>query len=181
MFSAPDPPSFVSESASPIEDDQSSLRTDEPQFQKQSPHASQSSQLHLPNFRIPFDDTITMVSDVAYKASCIPLLILIRMLSFGVSIITNSLQVKAPFGFRPPRSFTKFIAYFMLAFLAISLAYIYCHLPQNNPTWSSRPGFYCRGEVEKMTSSLRSLSETLRRLETRLKEYEVVVNLRTVP
>lgn len=74
---------------------------------------------------------------------------------------------------------------FRLAFLAISLAYIYSHLeehlPLDNPTWCTKPGFYYAGEFEKLASSLRSLSETLRGLEAKLKEYEVLMNLKAVP
>ncbi|VDN98915.1 unnamed protein product [Rodentolepis nana] len=158
----------------------------------QLPQTPQLSAHRVSNLKTPLDSTITMVSDVAYKASCIPLLILTRVLSFGMGIATSSLQITAPFNFLPPRAFTKNIAYFVLAFLAISMAYIYCHLenlPINDPTWtvfgSSRSnvgsGFDCRGEFEKLVSSLHSLSETLQKLESRLMEDEMMTNLGTGP
>uniref|UniRef100_A0A158QFR8 ANK_REP_REGION domain-containing protein n=1 Tax=Hymenolepis diminuta TaxID=6216 RepID=A0A158QFR8_HYMDI len=158
----------------------------------QSQQAPQFSSLPLLDLKTPLDNTIAMVSDVAYKASCIPLLILTRVLSFGMGIATSSLQITAPSNFLPPRAFTKNIAYIMLAFLAISMSYIYCHLehlPIDDPTWvaygsshkNAGSGFDCRGEFEKLASSLHSLSETLQRLEARLVEDEVMMNLRTVP
>nr|CDS30963.1 GRAM [Hymenolepis microstoma] len=181
---------------------QSSLSTKDSKGQKNSslPQSSSSQLLQTPqlsalpvsNLKTPLDSTITMVSDVAYKASCIPLLILTRVLSFGMGIATSSFQITAPFNFLPPRAFTKNIAYVVLAFLAISMAYIYCHLenlPINDPTWTmfgsshknAGSGFDCRGEFEKLVSSLHSLSETLQKLESRLMEDEMMTNLRAGP
>ncbi|KAM3182213.1 hypothetical protein ACTXT7_012846 [Hymenolepis weldensis] len=158
----------------------------------QPQQAPQFSSLPLVDLKTPLDNAIAMVSDVAYKASCIPLLILTRVLSFGMGIATSSLQITAPSNFLPPRAFTKNVAYIMLAFLAISMSYIYCHLehlPIDDPAWtaygsshkSAGSGFDCRGEFEKLASSLHSLSETLQRLEARLMEDEVMMNLRAVP
>ncbi|EUB56466.1 hypothetical protein EGR_08688 [Echinococcus granulosus] len=96
---------------------------------------------------------LSTISDVAYKASCIPLLLLTRILSFAVAMATSSLQA-TPFGFQPPRAFTKFIAYIVpskvvfggipisvvflspyprrLAFLTISVVYL-CYRLQHIP------------------------------------------------
>eukprot|EP00108_Taenia_solium_P008190 TsM_000573600 transcript=TsM_000573600 gene=TsM_000573600 len=129
---------------------------------------------------------LSTISDVAYKASCIPLLLLTRILSFAVSMATSSLQA-TPFGFQPPRAFTKFFAYIILAFLAISVVYLYYrldHIPLNDAAGLMNTNSYdssngpggggggdegdCRNEFQKLVASLQSLSQTLQRLEAKL-------------
>ncbi|VDM18531.1 unnamed protein product [Hydatigera taeniaeformis] len=121
---------------------------------------------------------LSTISDVAYKASCIPLLLLTRIISFAVSMATSSLQA-APFGFQPPRAFTS------LAFLAVSVVYLYYRLdriPLNNSVGLINAHDYsningprggedegdCRNEFQKLVASLQSLSQTLQRLEAKL-------------
>ncbi|KAH9279794.1 hypothetical protein ECG_07787 [Echinococcus granulosus] len=123
---------------------------------------------------------LSTISDVAYKASCIPLLLLTRILSFAVAMATSSLQA-TPFGFQPPRAFTKFIAYIVLAFLTISVVYL-CyrlqHIPLDDSVGIINRNTYvnsneagegdCRNEFLKIVASLQSLSQALQRLEAKL-------------
>ncbi|VDL86447.1 unnamed protein product, partial [Schistocephalus solidus] len=64
---------------------------------------------------------LSVLSDVAFQASCLPLSLLCRLITGGMS---TSFSL-SPRSVVPSRSFTIFIAYVVLTFLAISMAYLY--------------------------------------------------------
>ncbi|KAL7055145.1 hypothetical protein AAHC03_024474 [Spirometra sp. Aus1] len=79
-----------------------------------------SSHSTLSTLEKTFSWGLTLLSDVAFQASCLPLSLLCRLITGGMST-SFRLSSRAA----SPRSFTIFIAYVVLTFLAISMAYLY--------------------------------------------------------
>ncbi|VDD80280.1 unnamed protein product [Mesocestoides corti] len=118
---------------------------------------------------------VSTISDVAFRASCIPLLLLTRFLTCGLHLATNSLHAM-PIGC-PPRAFTKFVSYVILTFLIVSLLHLYYRLEALPVSLAARPAidadkFSCTRKLQDSLNSLhalsQSLSHTLRRIELKL-------------